>query len=151
MTMTMRGGIAKKAPWHLWVVGVVAVLWNGIGAYDYVMTMVGGVDYLRQAGLSEALVAAFGAMPMWVSVAWPLAVWSAVLGSVLLLARSRWAFPVFVTSLIVYLANQVHHYGLSEIGALSGTSGLAIAATIALSLVFLIWYARMMTRRGVLR
>ena len=23
-----------KTPWHLWVVGVLALLWNGFGAYD---------------------------------------------------------------------------------------------------------------------
>jgi len=61
---TMTGGRLARVPWHLWVVGVVAVLWNSIGAYDYVMTMYGGTDYLRQAGMSEAFVAAFDAMPV---------------------------------------------------------------------------------------
>lgn len=148
---TMASGTATRMPWHLWVVGIVAVLWNSIGAYDYVMTMYGGMDYLRQAGMSEAFVAAFERMPVWMSVAWPVAVWSAVLGSVMLLARSRWAFAAFVISLIVYLTNLVHNYGMSELGVLGGTAGLAIAATVTASLLFLIWYSRMMTRRGLLR
>ncbi len=148
---TMTGGRATKVPWHLWVVGVVAVLWNSVGAYDYVMTMYGGMDYLRQAGMGEAFIAAFDAMPMWMSVVWPVGVWSAVVGSVLLLARSRWAFPVFVVSLVFYLISLVHNYAMSEVGSLGGTAGLAIAVIIALSLVFLIWYSRMMTRRGILR
>lgn len=25
-------------PWHLWLVGVLALLWNCIGAFDYAMT-----------------------------------------------------------------------------------------------------------------
>ncbi|MGV9009870.1 hypothetical protein [Brevundimonas sp.] len=140
-----------RTPWHLWVVGVLAVLWNSIGAFDYVMTMYGGMDYLRQAGMSDAFVAAFERMPMWMSVAWPVAVWSAVLGSVLLLLRSRWAFVSFVVSLIVYIANLVHNYGMSELGSLGGTVGLVIASIITISLIFLIWYSRMMTKRGVLR
>lgn len=151
MTTLTGDIIATKIPWHLWVVGVLAVLWNSIGAYDYVMTMYGGMDYLRQAGMSDTFVAAFERMPMWMSVAWPLAVWTAVLGSVLLLARSRWAFVSFVVSLIVYVANLVHNYGMSELGSLGGTAGLVIASIVTISLVFLIWYSRMMTKRGVLR
>ena len=140
-----------RTPWHLWVVGVLAVLWNSIGAFDYVMTMYGGMDYLRQAGMNETFVAEFEQMPMWMSVAWPVAVWSAVLGAVLLLLRSRWAFISFVVSLIVYVANLAHNYGMSELGSLGGTAGLVIATIITLSLVLLIWYSRMMTKRGVLR
>jgi hypothetical protein len=26
-------------PWHLWLVGVLALLWNSFGAFDYVMTI----------------------------------------------------------------------------------------------------------------
>jgi hypothetical protein len=25
-------------PWHLWIVGVFSLLWNGMGAFDYGMT-----------------------------------------------------------------------------------------------------------------
>ena len=31
-------GKVGKAPWHLWVVGVVGFLWSAMGALDYVMT-----------------------------------------------------------------------------------------------------------------
>jgi len=28
----------QKTPIHLWVVGILAILWNSIGAVDYLMT-----------------------------------------------------------------------------------------------------------------
>ena len=31
---------AMKKPTHLWIVGFLALIWNGIGCYDYVMTRV---------------------------------------------------------------------------------------------------------------
>lgn len=36
--------IARRVatPWHLWVVGVVAVLWNAFGCWDYTMTHLKG-------------------------------------------------------------------------------------------------------------
>ena len=27
-----------KTPWHIWVVGIFALLWNAFGALDYVLT-----------------------------------------------------------------------------------------------------------------
>lgn len=151
MVSIMSDTRTTKVPWHLWAVGVVAVLWNSIGAYDYVMTMYGGMDYLRQAGMSDAFVAEFERMPGWMSVAWPLAVWSAVAGSLLLLVRSRWAFVAFVLSLVVYMANLAHNFGMSDLGALGGTASVAVAVAVTVSLIFLVWYSRMMGKRGILR
>src|SRR3546814_7159427 len=35
-----------KTPWHLWVVGVLSLLWNAVGAFDYTMTKLNDADYL---------------------------------------------------------------------------------------------------------
>ena len=53
-TMT---GTAIKTPWHLWLVGVVAVLFNGIGVFDYVMSMTRGASYMASAGMTPAQIA----------------------------------------------------------------------------------------------
>jgi hypothetical protein len=39
-----------KTPWHLWLVGVVAVLFNSIGVIDFVMSMARGADYVLTNG-----------------------------------------------------------------------------------------------------
>ena len=36
----------EPTPWHLWAVGVVALLWNAMGALDYVMTQTRNEDYM---------------------------------------------------------------------------------------------------------
>jgi hypothetical protein len=38
---------SAKAPWHLWVVGVVSLLWNSVGALDFVMTQTKNATYMR--------------------------------------------------------------------------------------------------------
>ena len=35
-----------KTPWHLWIIGVVALLWSAIGAFDYVMTQTKNESYM---------------------------------------------------------------------------------------------------------
>ncbi len=35
-----------KTRWHLWLVGIAALLWNGFGAFDYVMTESHNATYM---------------------------------------------------------------------------------------------------------
>ena len=39
-----------KTPWHLWLVGVLSLLWNGFGAFDFIQTTTRGEAYMRAAG-----------------------------------------------------------------------------------------------------
>ncbi|MBA3270972.1 MAG: hypothetical protein H0T71_10715, partial [Acidobacteria bacterium] len=43
-----------KTPWHLWLVGVLAALFNAIGAFDYVMSLAQGSSYMANAGMTPA-------------------------------------------------------------------------------------------------
>ena len=36
----------QSTPWHLWVVGVFALLWSAMGAMDYVMTQTRNEAYM---------------------------------------------------------------------------------------------------------
>ena len=83
-----------KTPWHLWAVGAVALLWNGYGGYDYVMTQTNNAAYLAQFTAEQR--AYFDNFPMWMEAVWAIGVWGAVLGSVLLLLRSNWALQAFL-------------------------------------------------------
>jgi hypothetical protein len=39
---------AVRTPWHLWVVGAVSLLWNAMGAFDYLMTQSRAEWYMSQ-------------------------------------------------------------------------------------------------------
>ena len=51
-----------KTPWHLWAVGVIAVLWNAYGGYDYTMSMTQGAAYMATAGMTPDQIAYYEAM-----------------------------------------------------------------------------------------
>ena len=151
MTEETMPAARAKTPWHLWVVGGVSALWNSIGVFDYVMTKMQGGAYLASAGMTEAQVAHLMAYPLWVNVAWPVGVWGSLIGSILLLLRSRYAFPAFVVSLVGFVASLVYNYGLSNGGELYGQTALFTNIAIGVILVILILYSRAMAKRGVLR
>ena len=137
-----------KTPWHLWVVGALALLWNGYGGYDYVMTQTNNAAYLAQFTAEQR--AYFDSYPMWMEADWAIGVWGGVLGAVLLLLRSKWAFHAFLASLIAFAVSVV--YGqMSEGAALMGTTGVIFSAAIFLLGLAFVMYSRMMTRKRVLR
>ena len=140
-----------KAPWHLWLVGVVAVLFNSIGVFDFVMSRAQGAAYLASAGMTKAQVAYYLEMPAWMTVVWAVGVFGAFLASLMLLLRSARAFPVFVLSLVAFLVSLLYTHVLTDGGAIMGRSMAITSAVIAVLLVLFSSYAWIMTTRRVLR
>lgn len=108
MTDTTKGA----TPWHLWAAGVISLLWNAFGGYDFVMSVTQGETYWRASGMTDAMVAYYNAMPTWMYVPWVLGVWGAVAGSVLLLVRNKLAVPAFGLSLLGAVGSLA--YGLAN-------------------------------------
>lgn len=144
------------APWHLWVVGVLSLLWNGFGAYDYLMSKLQNREYLEGAFAPARVsvdegIAYMNAMPLWANLAWGLGVWGAVAGSVLLLVRSRFALHAFAVSLLGLIFGSVHQMSNPMPGMTDTAMPLVFTAVITIITLLLIWYARRQSLRGVLR
>ena len=75
-------------------------------------------------------------------------VWGSVLGSILLLARMRWAVQAFAVSLAALLIS-IAYYHLTTNGKLLAAPAVMSAVLVAACAVFL-WYAWAMGKRGVL-
>jgi hypothetical protein len=140
-----------KLPWHFWVVAILGIFWNGFGAFDYTMTHTMGEAYLRQAGMTEAQVAHYNAMPAWTHAVWAFGVWGAVAGTVLLLLRSQWALHAFAVSLAGFLISLVYNYWLSNGAAVNGQTALIMNGVILAGCLFFLWYAWSAQKAGRLR
>ena len=145
--------IAKRAPtpWHLWLVGVLSLLWNGFGGFDFVQTTTRGVAYLREAGMSDAMIAHFNNMPAWMYGVWAIGVWGAVLGSLLLLLRSRWAVHLFALSLIGAVVSLIYQTVINPPLPPLAAVQASMPYVIVVIAVLLLWYAWAMAKRVVLR
>lgn len=139
-----------KTPWHLWVVGVLALAWNGYASYDFIMVLTKGAEYL-QAYFPPEKVAYYTSMPAWTNIPYAAAVGGGALASILLLLRSRWAFHVFAVSLLGVVVSVIYAYGMDEWATLGGSQGMVMWGIVTAIAVFLVWYARMMSKRGILR
>ena len=139
-----------KTPAHLWIIGLISLFWNAGGAYDYVMTQTQNAAYLDM--LSEAQKAFLDAGPAWFEASWAIGVWFSVIGSLLLLVRSRFAGTAFAVSFAGLLVSSVYSFGLADrTGMDMSMAQLGFTVAIFVVLIVLWIYARAMTRRGVLR
>jgi hypothetical protein len=143
-----------KTPWHIWVVGLITLMWHAFGAYDYTMSELRDAAYLSMMPEDQraGMLAYLDAMPSWAVATWALGVWGSVLGSVLILARSRHAVNAFVVSLLGFIGTSLYTYLIAPASIMSqGGLGLVISGAIMVILLGTMLYARAQVVAGRLR
>jgi len=140
----------RRTPWHVWVIGIVALLWSSVGAMDYVMTQTRNADYMSQ--FTPQQLEFFYRLPAWVTACWAIAVWGGVLGAVLLLLRRRAAVWVLLASLLGFVLTTIHNYLLANgLEVVGDTFSLVFTAIIFVVALVLLLYALALGRQGILR
>lgn len=142
------GETRRPTPIHLWIVGVLALLWNSIGAFDYLATQMKLDFYMSQ--FTEAQLAYFYAFPSWAVSCWALAVWVSVLASLGLLLRRKWAVPAFAVSFVGMMGSSIHTFALSNGAEIMGSEGVIFSVVIWVVALLLLWYSWSQAKRGVL-
>ena len=137
--------VETKTPWHLWVVGILTLLWNAIGCWSYTSTQLGMLEGL---GMSDEAIAYVTDFPAWADALWALGVWGALAGSILILLRSRHAVAAMLVALVGLFGTTIYQRVLIELPAEMAGIGLPIA--IWATTLFMTWYAFRMRSQGVL-
>jgi hypothetical protein len=151
MATTVEG----RTPVHLWIVGVLAILFEGFGCLDYTMTRMRNADWVKSQMPNVDPATAFAwidGMPLYAQVGWAVGVWLGLLGAILLLLRHRWA----VWSLGISFVGAILSLGwqIALAPPLEGATGPMVTVmpyVIILIAAFLAWYAWTMEKKGVLR
>ncbi|MGI9228055.1 MAG: hypothetical protein ACR2PU_04605 [Gammaproteobacteria bacterium] len=135
-------------PWHLWLIGVIALLWNAVGAFDYYMTQTNNEAYMKM--FTPEQLEFFYSFPSWSVALWAIAVWGGVLGGILLLLRSKLAVCVFLISLICMVINTIYIYVFTNgMEVMGDPISLAFNVAIFLVAVFLYFYSKNMQARKI--
>ena len=144
-----------KTPWHIWTVGILLLLWNAFGAFDYLMAQTRNASYVEMVPeeFRAQFLAYLDGMPIWAASGWALGVWASILGSFLILARSRHAVTAFVASIVGLAVNSAYTYLIAQtnLSMMIGTSAQLFTALILAVLLLLTWYAVRQRTLGRLR
>ena len=148
MAESATGAGRPRTPAHLWIVGVVSLLWNAMGAFDYLASQLKLESYMSQ--FTEEQLAYFYDFPAWATSGWALGVWGALAGSIFLLMRRKWAVWAFAVSLVGMAVSSLYSLVLSDGIAVMGTGAVMFSAVIWVIAILLLVYARAQAKRGVL-
>ncbi|MGD9265304.1 MAG: hypothetical protein PVJ71_05945 [Lysobacterales bacterium] len=138
-----------KTPIHLWIVGILALLWNAVAAFDYFATQTQMESYMSK--FTPQQLEYFYGFPAWMDAAWAIAVWGSLLGALALLIRKSWAVPLFGAAILGLLVSSIYNFIIADGAAVMGDQGVIFTAVIWVVALFLFFYARAMAQRGVLR
>ena len=146
----MASSAQARTPVHLWIVGIVSLLWACFGCLDYTMTNLKNAAWLAQ--MTPDQIAYMDSLPSWLTAFWALGVWGALAGSILLLMRHRyavWAYGISFVGAVIGLGYQIF---IAQMPASmkEGAMGL-LPWGIILFAGFLLWYAMNAQKKGVLR
>ena len=133
-----------SAPWHMWVLGVLLLLWNGFAAFDYAMTVIRYEPYL--AGHPEEFLAYFYNAPLWMYAMWGISMVGGLIATLLLLMRRRMAVPVFTLAWVGSVIAVLY----SAVNPPPGGGNLPFAAAIILITFLVLIYFYWLQRRGFL-
>jgi hypothetical protein len=142
------GEVRAKTPVHLWIVGVLALLWNSMGAFDYLATQLQLEFYMSQ--FTEEQLAYFTSFPKWMVAFWAFGVWGAFVGTIGLLLRKKWAVWAYGISVVGMVFTTIYNFGLSNGAEIMGTAGAVFTVFIWIVALLLLWYAWTQAKRGVL-
>lgn len=131
--------IVKVPVWY-WIVSILALIWNFIGA----------MAYLGQAFITDEIKATMPVeqvtllenTPAWVTAAFAFAVWGGVLGCIALLLRKKWAKSVLVISLVGLLVQLGYSFFMTNALEVYGpTQGMVMPIVLLLIGVGLVLFA----------
>lgn len=147
MATTARG---RGVPAHLWIIGIVALLWNAFGCYDYWMTETANQTYL--GNFPPDAIAYINGLPKWLTAMWALGVWGGLAGSLLLLARSRFAVAAFAVSAMGAIVGMGYETFMSAQPASMTSGAMAVMPWVVAAVTLaLLWYAANAAKKGLLR
>ena len=143
----MNGNV--KAPWHLWAVGLVTLIWNGFGAFSWYQQVTRAAGYWGNLTMQQ--VQYVQQQPVWVEIVFGVGVWTGVLGALMLLMRRKLAFNAFAASLIAVLVNTLYMQVLSDGRAVMGNGTLVAGIAVIVVAAASIAYAGFARKRGLIR
>jgi hypothetical protein len=138
-----------RRPWHLWLVGIIGLLWSSMGVVSFILTQMKVEAVMSRFPPPQREY--FESLPLWAVALWGIGVFSGLFGCVLLLLKSRLAFQFLLISAIATIAfNLGGLFLLGGLQVMKETDGLGFTALPMVVAVLLAAYAGAMKKNGVL-
>ena len=136
--------ISTNPPAWFRIVAVLAVLWNCVGVYFYLLH-VGAVPGPEMSAEEQAAMAM---LPSWSTAAFAVGVFAGLLGSLGLLLAKGWSRLLLLLSLLALIALEGWFVFMTDAVATMGPSTYVMPALIVGIAIVLVWVASTAAKRG---
>ena len=139
-----------KTPLWFWVIVILYILWSFVGCGGYLAE-----HLMNDAAYSEAFGADMLSLrdftPLWATAGYAIGVWGGLIGGVLLLLRKKLCLPFFYASFIGAVIGFLPSIFDERFKAVMKTGDYGFMVFIWLICLFIIWFARKMLAKGIMR
>lgn len=116
-------------PKWVWAAALLGLAWNIFGLYQFVTSLGADEASLMAGGMTAEQAQVMLGYPMWMTIAFAVGVMGGTLGCLLMLARKSLAVPVFLASLLGYIALWLGD-AINGVFAALGTPQVVILTTV---------------------
>ena len=142
--------MAVRAPKHLYIIGIIVLLWDIMGVVDFTMTLTENEAYLEMAELTAEQVEFSYNLDTLHVVLWGIAVISGVLGMLALLMRRAAAVDILLISMLGAISSNAYTVLFTDCFAVFGKGAAGMLAAVVALAVGVWFYAKSMRQKGVL-
>lgn len=136
----------EKSPLWFKIVAIIGLLWNLLGCLAFAGDLMLTAEDV--AKLPEAHQAMYAARPGWSVLATAVAVIGGVLGCMLLLAKSKWAYALLFLSLVGIIFQDYAMFVLVDGASLAGNVAVILQGVVLVVGVLLVLLSRRAITRG---
>lgn len=127
----------------------IMVVWNALGVMAFVSQLLLTPEMI--ALLPEAQQEAYNNIPLWSYVAYALAVFGGLLGTLMLALGKKLAFPLLVLSLVGVLVQQFYNFVIIDSIALLGPSVVILPSLVVVIAIILVMVSKRGAKAGWLK
>jgi len=138
-----------KLPIWFWVVGAIALLWNGMGVYAYLDQALMSAEEF--AALPEVQQDLLTSQPVWVTAAFAIAVFAGFVASIAFLLRKQIAIRLFLVSLVGAIVQISSYFVIDGYMEFISAYGWTLPALILIFAIGFWLIARHAANKGFLR
>lgn len=136
-------------PMWFWAVAAFALLWNLMGVSSFLMQVSMTDESLRALPLAEQEL--YNSYPLWTYIAFAIAVFGGMIGSVGLLMKKKWAKPAFIISLLAIIPQMIQNLSFTNAREVYGPGTEVMPILIIVFGLFLVWFSTLAINKGWLK
>ena len=142
----MTNSITTKPPVWFWIIAVVALIWNAMGVMQY-LGQAYETESFRSQYTAEQLEI-ISSTPAWATAAFAIAVFFGLLASLSLLLKKKFAYTLFLLSLLGIIVQLYHNLIVVESVDIYGPAAAIMSAMILVFGILLLLFSKYAIKKG---